>query len=75
MKKKKEEPAIVEDHYLELDNENAVCSICLAEYEDGDQLRQLGCKHHYHVSCIDEWLRLNAKCPLCIQALKLSPAT
>jgi glycerol-3-phosphate acyltransferase PlsY len=57
----------VEPLYLELNPENANCSICISEYEQGDSLRQLPCKHHFHVSCIDEWLRINAKCPLCVQ--------
>lgn len=55
--------------FLETDAEE-ICSVCLAQYEDGDQLRQLGCNHHFHVECIDEWLKRNAKCPLCVQDLK-----
>ncbi|KAI8901687.1 hypothetical protein BC833DRAFT_576274 [Globomyces pollinis-pini] len=51
---------------LELeDGDEATCTICLCEYEEGDRLRQLGCKHHFHKECIDEWLHLNSKCPLC----------
>lgn len=23
------------------------------------------CDHHYHHSCVTEWLGLNSKCPLC----------
>ncbi|KAJ3342688.1 hypothetical protein HDU91_000506 [Kappamyces sp. JEL0680] len=53
------------DQYLELDVEDATCSICLCEYEADEQLRQLSCKHHYHVACIDEWLHRNGQCPNC----------
>ncbi|KAJ1330686.1 hypothetical protein BSLG_009138 [Batrachochytrium salamandrivorans] len=59
---------------LDLDDEDALCVICLAEYEDREPLRQLPCGHHFHVECIDEWLHVNAKCPLCVRDLEASPA-
>ncbi|WZY91132.1 hypothetical protein YC2023_047867 [Brassica napus] len=34
-------------------------------YEDGTELRELWCRHHFHEACIDKWLRINATCPLC----------
>ncbi|TPX45867.1 hypothetical protein SeMB42_g03879 [Synchytrium endobioticum] len=46
---------------------DALCVICLNEYEDEDRLRQLPCNHHFHMNCVDEWLRLNSTCPLCVQ--------
>ncbi|KAJ4778591.1 E3 ubiquitin-protein ligase [Rhynchospora pubera] len=45
--------------------EDAECCICLCAYEDGAELRELPCGHHFHCSCIDKWLHLNATCPLC----------
>ncbi|KAK7350612.1 hypothetical protein VNO77_09427 [Canavalia gladiata] len=41
------------------------CLICLEEFHVGDQVRRLPCAHNFHVECIDEWLRLNVKCPRC----------
>ncbi|KAK4770699.1 hypothetical protein SAY87_031231 [Trapa incisa] len=42
------------------------CSICLCEYQPKETLRSIPeCNHYFHMSCIDEWLRLNASCPLC----------
>ncbi|KAK9927306.1 hypothetical protein M0R45_024496 [Rubus argutus] len=48
-----------------LSPEDAECCICLSSYDDGVELRQLPCGHHFHCSCIDKWLFINATCPLC----------
>ncbi|KAL5816782.1 hypothetical protein ACOSQ3_025160 [Xanthoceras sorbifolium] len=46
-------------------NDNT-CSICLCEYQPKEILRTiLVCNHYFHITCIDEWLRLNATCPVC----------
>ncbi|KAK1274446.1 E3 ubiquitin-protein ligase [Acorus gramineus] len=48
-----------------LSPEDAECCICLSAYDDGAELRELPCNHHFHCSCIDKWLHINATCPLC----------
>ncbi|CAK7335468.1 unnamed protein product [Dovyalis caffra] len=48
-----------------LSAEDAECCICLSAYEDGVELRQLPCGHHFHCACVDKWLYINATCPLC----------
>ncbi|XP_034887998.1 E3 ubiquitin-protein ligase At1g63170 isoform X4 [Populus alba] len=48
-----------------LSGEDAECCICLSAYEDGAELRQLPCSHHFHCTCVDKWLYINATCPLC----------
>lgn len=35
------------------------CLVCMSEFEAGEQLRTLPCCHIYHVTCIDEWLRVS----------------
>ncbi|XP_011093163.1 E3 ubiquitin-protein ligase At1g12760 [Sesamum indicum] len=45
--------------------EDAECCICLCAYDDGAELRELPCSHHFHSACIDKWLVINAICPLC----------
>ncbi|KAL9661068.1 hypothetical protein QQ045_025887 [Rhodiola kirilowii] len=42
------------------------CSICLCQYKDQDMLRTIpNCNHYFHSNCVDEWLKLNATCPVC----------
>lgn len=43
------------------------CSICLEAYADGDDVRVLPCgsSHMFHVACVDNWLKINANCPVC----------
>ncbi|XP_076960246.1 E3 ubiquitin-protein ligase At1g63170-like [Bidens hawaiensis] len=48
-----------------LSPEDAECCICLSAYDDEAELRELPCSHHFHCSCIDKWLFINATCPLC----------
>nr|XP_048322193.1 E3 ubiquitin-protein ligase At1g12760-like isoform X1 [Ziziphus jujuba var. spinosa]XP_048322194.1 E3 ubiquitin-protein ligase At1g12760-like isoform X1 [Ziziphus jujuba var. spinosa] len=48
-----------------LPQEDAECCICLSAYDDGVELRQLPCGHHFHCCCVDKWLCINATCPLC----------
>jgi len=42
------------------------CTICLDDYEIGDKLRCLPCRHAFHGNCIAKWLiERSATCPLC----------
>ncbi|OIV92928.1 hypothetical protein TanjilG_20590 [Lupinus angustifolius] len=46
--------------------DDAQCYICLVEYEDGDSMRILPCRHEFHRTCIDKWLtEVHRVCPLC----------
>ncbi|CAM8970227.1 unnamed protein product [Rhodiola kirilowii] len=45
--------------------EDAACCICLAQYANNDELRELPCLHFLHKECVDKWLKINASCPLC----------
>lgn len=45
---------------------NTVCSICLEDFEYGEQLRVLPCRHQFHTECIIPWLtQRQGLCPLC----------
>lgn len=46
-------------------NDNT-CPICLSEYQSKETLRTIPeCNHYFHANCVDEWLKMNATCPLC----------
>ena len=46
--------------------EGATCSVCLEELRGGEMVRSLpGCRHVFHVGCIDPWLHSHVTCPLC----------
>ncbi|CAN0601754.1 unnamed protein product, partial [Ectocarpus sp. 12 AP-2014] len=41
------------------------CSVCLDDYEEGDELLQVTCGHVFHRACIDHWLKAHRVCPCC----------
>lgn len=47
------------------EREKERCTVCLIDFDHGDEIRTLHCTHIYHVSCIDRWLNYNKKCPVC----------
>lgn len=48
------------------------CSICLEVLRTGAQVKQLHCKHVYHVTCINSWLKQKLQCPNCKKKVRLS---
>ena len=44
------------------------CSICLADYQEGDVVvwaKTDRCNHIFHEECIEQWLERHDNCPLC----------
>lgn len=41
------------------------CTICFVDFEDGDRIGDLECRHLYHVSCLKKWIGRKNSCPLC----------
>eukprot|EP00746_Dinoflagellata_sp_MGD_P014273 gnl/MRDRNA2_/MRDRNA2_131214_c0_seq1.p1 gnl/MRDRNA2_/MRDRNA2_131214_c0~~gnl/MRDRNA2_/MRDRNA2_131214_c0_seq1.p1 ORF type:complete len:563 (+),score=93.04 gnl/MRDRNA2_/MRDRNA2_131214_c0_seq1:63-1751(+) len=48
-------------------NVSTQCMVCLCEFEAGEELRRLACRHLFHKDCIDEWLVRSNVCPVCKQ--------
>ena len=55
--------------------DNASCAICLSDFEEGEALRVLPCRHLFRKECIDEWLAQHSTCPNCRASLLTVPAT
>ncbi|OIS99931.1 ring-h2 finger protein atl52 [Nicotiana attenuata] len=52
------------DH--EKNNDDIECSVCLSDFEEGEEVKQLPrCNHSFHASCIDMWLYSHLDCPMC----------
>uniref|UniRef100_A0A914Y003 RING-type domain-containing protein n=1 Tax=Panagrolaimus superbus TaxID=310955 RepID=A0A914Y003_9BILA len=47
------------------EEETERCTVCLSDFETGDEVRTLNCSHIFHTECIDRWLIYNKKCPIC----------
>ena len=47
------------------DKDDSLCVICRDDKEAGDRLRKLPCGHMWHARCVDAWLLIDARCPLC----------
>jgi hypothetical protein len=41
-------PSFSPENEIELDEDDAICVICLNRYIDGENLRRLHCLHHFH---------------------------
>lgn len=41
------------------------CAVCLGDFEVGQELQRLPCKHEYHAECIQQWLTSSSHiCPM-----------
>jgi hypothetical protein len=45
------------------------CSICQENFESGESVLKLMCRHVYHTDCVINWLKTKNNCPLCRKAL------
>ncbi|KAK6171633.1 hypothetical protein SNE40_018081 [Patella caerulea] len=52
----------IDKHQIE---SNLQCSVCMEDYQLGDEANKLPCDHHYHPPCIIPWLKLHGTCPVC----------
>ncbi|CAN6294416.1 unnamed protein product [Urochloa humidicola] len=60
------EMKIAADSAVDAAGEALCCSVCLQDFRVGDPARRLpGCRHVFHVPCIDCWLVRHGSCPLC----------
>ncbi|KAK9103769.1 hypothetical protein Sjap_021023 [Stephania japonica] len=59
-------PKFVFARSRDLGGGDAMCSICLCDYKEGEMMRMMpDCRHFFHLGCVDAWLRIHASCPVC----------
>jgi len=56
-----------------LSEESKKCSICLSEFEHGEDVKFLPCTHRFHIACIDHWLKQHITCPICKEDVTKEP--
>ncbi|KAL0918465.1 hypothetical protein M5K25_010474 [Dendrobium thyrsiflorum] len=52
-------PSVYYKAHIGEDCNSDQCVICRLDFEDGDSLVVLSCKHKYHTECINKWLQIN----------------
>ncbi|CAA7405262.1 unnamed protein product [Spirodela intermedia] len=59
-------PSIIFTSALEDNCTSRTCAICLEDYNVGEQIRILPCRHKFHAQCVDSWLTTwRTFCPVC----------
>jgi len=54
-----------EEELVGLTESQKCCNVCLEDFKEGDEVRQLDCCHAFHKKCIDRWISQVASCPIC----------
>ncbi|KAI3460663.1 hypothetical protein Pfo_017326 [Paulownia fortunei] len=59
-------PSLIFTAVLEDNCTSQTCAICLEDYNVGEKLRILPCRHKFHAVCVDTWLTSwRTFCPVC----------
>lgn len=58
----------MERHAESYHEQQEECVICLDEEEK--EWRELVCHHRFHRQCIEDWIAIRAKCPMCMKNIK-----
>lgn len=64
-----DEPSKVDAPLASATDEEDVCPTCLEEYDAENPRILTKCEHHFHLSCILEWMERSDTCPICDQIM------
>lgn len=59
------EKSKLELSYADSDDEDDICPTCLDDYTPENPKIITKCSHHFHLSCIYEWMERSETCPVC----------
>ena len=45
--------------------EETECTICMVDYNGGEEITMLPCFHKFHPMCIGAWFKKEDNCPIC----------
>lgn len=48
------------------------CTICQSNTEKTDEIIKTECNHMFHETCITEWIKYKAECPICKFKIKVN---
>ncbi|XP_021906283.1 probable E3 ubiquitin-protein ligase RHB1A isoform X1 [Carica papaya] len=65
----KSEASKANEPNLSVAEEEDACPICLEEYDSDNPKLLTKCDHHFHLSCILEWMERSDSCPICDQEM------
>ncbi|MCE3214984.1 hypothetical protein HAX54_000491 [Datura stramonium] len=51
--------------HVDKSDDEEICVICQAKFENEDTIGTLGCGHEYHAECINQWMLRKKNCPMC----------
>ncbi|GAV64754.1 zf-RING_2 domain-containing protein [Cephalotus follicularis] len=60
---------ILNEPNVSISEEEDACPICLEEYYQENPKLVTKCEHHFHLSCILEWMERSDTCPICDQEM------
>ncbi|KAF9668982.1 hypothetical protein SADUNF_Sadunf14G0060100 [Salix dunnii] len=64
---RKSEVTKLHENVASATEEEDACPICLEEYDLENPKHMTNCEHHFHLSCILEWMERSDTCPICDQ--------
>ena len=50
---------------LKITEKDVQCPVCFDEFEIGDEVKRMVCKHTFHEDCLVPWLKIHGTCPVC----------
>ncbi|GAB2280167.1 hypothetical protein Dimus_014804 [Dionaea muscipula] len=59
-------------HYPLSEDDEDTCATCLEGYSPDNPKILTRCSHHYHLSCIYEWLERSPTCPICSTVMEFN---